>query len=114
VAEPDPQKAEQLVRESALHNEKVEAIGSLPASVVKLFGLRPGQLQLGGNHEVGQKRLNAILQRLAFRLCVAIGGDHDDRNARSQCLGLGNSSRPLIPGMLMSERIKMNDTLSHQ
>lgn len=43
VAEPDPQKAEQLVRESASHNEKVEAIGSLPASVVKLFGLKPGQ-----------------------------------------------------------------------
>ena len=25
-------------------------------------------------------------------------------------LALGNSSRPLIPGMLMSERIKMSDT----
>jgi hypothetical protein len=43
VAEPDPRKAEQLVRESASQDEKVEAIGSVPASVVKLFGLWPGQ-----------------------------------------------------------------------
>ncbi len=43
VAEPDPKKAEQLVKESAAHSEKVEAIGLLPASVVNLFGLKPGQ-----------------------------------------------------------------------
>jgi hypothetical protein len=43
VAEPDPKKAEQLVRESAAHNEKIEAIGPVPANVVNLFGLKPGQ-----------------------------------------------------------------------
>ena len=29
-------------------------------------------------------------------------------------LALGKSSRPFIPGMLMSERIKMSDTPPHQ
>ena len=43
VAEPDPKKAEQLVRESAAHNEEVEAIGPVPESVVKLFELKAGQ-----------------------------------------------------------------------
>ncbi len=43
VAEPDPKKAEQLVRESAAHSEKVEAICPLPASVVNLFGLKRSQ-----------------------------------------------------------------------
>jgi hypothetical protein len=32
---------------------------------------------------LGQKRLGAILQCLALRLHVAIGGDHDDRDIRS-------------------------------
>jgi hypothetical protein len=31
-----------------------------------------------------------------------------------RALALGKSSRPLILGMLMSERIKMSDTLPHQ
>jgi hypothetical protein len=43
VAEPDPKKAEQLVRESAAYNEEVEAIGPVPESVVKLFDLKAGQ-----------------------------------------------------------------------
>ena len=43
VAEPDPKKAEQLVRESAAHNEEVEAIGPVPESVVNLFELKAGQ-----------------------------------------------------------------------
>jgi hypothetical protein len=43
VAEPDPKKAEQLVRESAAYNEEVEAIGPVPESVVKLFELKAGQ-----------------------------------------------------------------------
>jgi hypothetical protein len=43
VVEPDPKKAEQLVRESAAHNEEVEAIGPVPESVVNLFELKAGQ-----------------------------------------------------------------------
>jgi hypothetical protein len=43
VAEPDPKKAEQLVRESAAHNEEVEAIGPVPESVVNLFELKAAQ-----------------------------------------------------------------------
>ncbi len=43
VAEPDPKKAEQIVRQSATRNKEVEAIGPVPESVVELFELRAGQ-----------------------------------------------------------------------
>ena len=51
VAEPDPKKAEQLVRETAAHNEEVEAIGPVPESVVKLFELKAGQFTPWRNQE---------------------------------------------------------------
>ena len=38
---------------------------------------------------LGQKRLGAVLQRLALGLRVAIGGDHDDGNIRTHGLRLG-------------------------
>ena len=43
VAEPDPKKAEDLVRAMAAPNEIVEAVGPLTANVLKLFDLKPEQ-----------------------------------------------------------------------
>ena len=51
----------------------------------------------------------APFARLAPGLRVAIGGDHNDRYIRARPRALGKSSRPLIPGMLMSDRIKISD-----
>ncbi len=42
---------------------------------------------------LGQQRLGAALQRLAFGLRVAIGGDHDDRNVRSRSFGFRQQAR---------------------
>ena len=44
-----------------------------------------------------QQRLGAVLQRLALRLLVAIGGDHDDGDVRSQCFGLGQEFKAAHP-----------------
>ena len=38
---------------------------------------------------LGQQRLGAVLQCIALRLHIAIGGYHDDGDVRSQSLGLG-------------------------
>jgi hypothetical protein len=35
------------------------------------------------------RHLGAVLKSLAFRLRIAVGGDHDDGNVPSQCFGLG-------------------------
>jgi uroporphyrinogen-III synthase len=43
VAEPDPKKAEQLVRAVAGHDEEITAVGPVTANVIEAFGLRPGQ-----------------------------------------------------------------------
>jgi hypothetical protein len=47
-----------------------------------------------------QERLGTALQGLSPGTVVAVGGD---------ALAFGKSSRPVIPGMLMSERIRIND-----
>ena len=46
---------------------------------------------------LGQKRLGAILQRLALGLRIAIGGDHDDRNIGPHGLRLGQQFKPAHP-----------------
>jgi hypothetical protein len=48
-----------------------------------------------------EQRLSAVLQSLALRLSIAVGGDHETGTSGRKALALGNSSRPLIPGMLM-------------
>src|SRR5208282_3879691 len=45
----------------------------------------------------GQQRLSTVLQSLAFRLGVAVGGNHDDRDIRPQCLGLGQEFKTAHP-----------------
>ena len=48
------------------------------------------------------------LDRLAPRILVAIGGDHDDGHVgHAPGCARGNNSRPLMPGMLMSDRMRM-------
>ena len=61
-------------------------------------------------YRLGQKRLCAVLQRLTLRLRITVGGNHDYRNVGPQRLRLWQQLKPLIPGMLMSERIKMSET----
>jgi len=63
-------------------------------------------------YRLGEKRFGAALQSLALGLGITVGGDHDDRNVGPRGLRfvLGNSSKPLIPGMLMSETIRMSET----
>ena len=56
----------------------------------------------------GQKRLRAILERLTLGVRIAVGS----RNIRANGLYLGRSSKPLIPGMLMSDRIKMREWIA--
>src|SRR5262245_12670475 len=58
---------------------------------------------------LGEKRFSAALQCLALGLRIAIGGDHNDRYIGSS-LALGKSSSPVIPGILMSDRIRISDT----
>jgi hypothetical protein len=62
---------------------------------------------------LGQKRLSAVLWCLAFGLCIAVGGVIMMIGTSGRAaLALGHNSNPLIPGMLMSERIKMSDILA--
>ena len=46
---------------------------------------------------LGQKRLGAVLQRLTLGLRIAIGGDHDDWDVWSYCLGLGQEFKTAHP-----------------
>src|SRR5262249_43893254 len=45
-----------------------------------------------------QYRLSTVLQSLAFCLCVAVGGDHNDGDVRSHCFGLGQEFKTAHPG----------------
>jgi len=45
----------------------------------------------------GEQRLSAALQSVALRLRIAVGGDHDDGDVRSQCLGLGQQFKTAHP-----------------
>jgi hypothetical protein len=56
---------------------------------------------------LGEQTRRGALNRPAASLCVAIGGDHDDRHVGPRLPRLGRRSRPLMPGMLASERIRI-------
>ena len=57
-----------------------------------------------------EKRLGAALKRFTFRVCITIRRNHDYRNVGAQLpWPLATAPRPLIPGMLMSDRMKMSD-----
>jgi hypothetical protein len=43
VAEPDPQKAEAIIRAVASPDEVVKAVAPLTANVLEMFELKPGQ-----------------------------------------------------------------------
>ena len=61
---------------------------------------------------LGQQRLGSILQRLPFSIRIAMGADHDDWHIQSHSLGLGKKFKAGHPGMLMSDRIRINETPS--
>ncbi len=56
-----------------------------------------------------QERLGSAFQGFSLGIRVAVGGDHNDGTSGRAALAFGKSSRPVIPGMLMSERIRIND-----
>jgi hypothetical protein len=45
VAEEDPTKAQAIIAEIMVPNEKVEAYGLLPEAAVKALGLKPGEFR---------------------------------------------------------------------
>ena len=57
-----------------------------------------------------KKRLGTTFQGLALGLGVPIGGDHNNRDIGTGGFCLGKHSRPVIPGMLMSDRVRMIET----
>jgi hypothetical protein len=80
-------------------------VRELMRRVRRTFGFRCGESR---SRLVWSAALNAVPQRLAFRRRAATGGDPHDGHFATQCLG----QSPFIPGVLMSETIKMSYTSS--
>src|SRR4051794_38643562 len=75
----------------------------LSRSVQPLVDFLAQQAEVDG---LGKQSRCPEFSRPPSRRLIPVRGDHDDGNIWPFCLTFGSISSPVIPGMLMSERIK--------
>ena len=84
------------------HAERIEPLRNrLHRGPTRSRGAFKADVDLIAEHRkvdrLGQKRLSAALQRLALRVRIAVGSDHDDRHVGSRRPRLGQEFKPAHP-----------------